>query len=128
MLVTTSRQPTELAFSPTSESDLNVLWRMELDSPIDAMIYMDGAYTGFELEDILKEDERIRLLANRGKAVIQRRWKPDMQKKISSKRQIVETVFSCITNLLPRALIVRTQQGFWVRILSAILAYSLSLL
>ena len=62
----------------------------------------------------MKEDERIHLLAKRGKAVKQRRWKPDVQKKISSKRQIVETAFSCITNLLPRALIVRTQQGFWV--------------
>ena len=39
ILVTASGQPTELAFSPTSESDLNVLWRMELDLPIDAMIY-----------------------------------------------------------------------------------------
>ena len=39
MLVTASGQPTELAFRPTFESDLNVLWRMELDLPIDAMIY-----------------------------------------------------------------------------------------
>ena len=93
MLVTTSRQPTELAFSPTSESDLNVLWRMELDSPIDAMIYMDGAYTGFELEDILKEDEHFHLLAKRGKVVKQCWWKPDVLKKIRSKRQIVETEF-----------------------------------
>ena len=109
ILVTASRQPTELAFSPASESDVNVLWRIELDLPTDAMIDADGAYTGFELEDILKEDERIHLLAKRGKAVKQRRWKPDAQKKISSKRQIVETAFSCITNLLPRAIIVRTQ-------------------
>ena len=67
---------------------------MELDLPTDAMIYADGVYTCFELEDILKEDERIHLLAKRGKTVKQRRWKPDMQKKISSKRQIVETVFA----------------------------------
>ena len=29
---------------------------------------------------------------------------------------------------LPRSLIVRTEQGFWIRILSAVLAYSLSLM
>ena len=87
---------------------------MGLDLPTDAMIDTDGAYTCFEWEDILKEDERIHLLAKRGKAVKQRRWKPDVQKKISSKRQIVETVFSCITNLLPTALIVPYQQGFRV--------------
>ena len=114
MLVTASGQPTELAFSPASESDLNVLWRIELDLPTDAMIYADGVYTCFELEDFLKEDERIHLLSKKGKAVKQRRWNPDVQKKITSKQQMVETVFICITNLLPRAIIVRTQQGFWV--------------
>ena len=78
------------------------------------MIDAEGAYTCFELEDMLKEDERIHLLSKKGKAVKQRRWNPDVQKKISSKQQMVETVFICITNLLPRAIIVRTQQGFWV--------------
>ena len=114
MLVTASGYSTELAFSPASESDLNMLWSMELDLPADAMIDVAGAYTCFELEDILQEDERIHLLAERGKAVKQRRWRLDVQKKISSKRQIVETVFSCITNLLPTALIVPYQQGFRV--------------
>ena len=73
MLVTASGQPTELAFSPASDSDLNVLWRTELDLPTDAMIYADGAYTCFELEDILKEDECVHLLAKRGKVVKQSR-------------------------------------------------------
>ena len=53
MLVTATGQPIKLAFSPVSESDLNLLWCMELDLPTDAMIDADGAYTCFELEDIL---------------------------------------------------------------------------
>ena len=75
---------------------------MELDLPTDAMIYADGVYTCFELEDFLKEDERIHLLAKRGKAVKQRRWKPNVQKKISGKRQIVETVWfkECLRKFL----------------------------
>ena len=112
MLVTVSGQPVELAFSPASESDVSVLWRMNLDLPIDSTIYADGAYSCFELEDILREDESIYLLAKRGKAIKQRLWTPDVQKQISSKRQIVETTFSCITHLLPRSIIVRTEQGF----------------
>ena len=48
MLVTASGYSTELAFSPASESDFNVLWRMGLDLPTDAMIDTDGAYTCFE--------------------------------------------------------------------------------
>ena len=93
MLVTATGQPIKLAFSPVSESDLNLLWCMELDLPTDAMIDADGAYTCFELEDILKEDEHFHLLAKRGKVVKQCWWKPDVLKKIRSKRQIVETEF-----------------------------------
>ena len=127
MLVTSTGQPVEVAFSPGSESDLNVLGKMELDLPKDATVYADGAYSCFELEDILREDERIHLLPKRGTAIKNRMWPSAVQIRISSKRQIVETAFSCITALLPRSLIVQTEQGFWVRILSAILAYSLSL-
>ena len=101
---------------------------MELDLPKDATVYADGAYSCFELEDILREDERIHLLPKRGTAIKNRMWPSAVQIRISSKRQIVETAFSCITALLPRSLIVQTEQGFWVRILSAILAYSLSLI
>jgi len=115
MLVTTAAQPVEVAFSPGSESDLNVLWKMELDLPKDSTVYADGAYSCFELEDILRDDEHIHLCPRRGKAVKNRTWSPEKQKRISSKRQIVETSFSCITALLPRSIVVRTEQGFWVR-------------
>ena len=128
MIVTCDGRPVEVAFSPGSESDLNVLWRMELDLPEGSILYADGAYNCFDLEDILREDESITLMPKRGKSIKHRLWPAAIQKKISSKRQIVETAFSCITALLPRSLIVRTEKGFWVRILGAILAYTLSLI
>ena len=127
MVVTADGCPVEMALSPASEPDVNVLWKMELDLPLGSLLYADGAYSCFELEDILREDEHLQLMPKRGKGVKSRRWSEEIQKKISSKRQIVETVFSCITALLPRSIIVRTEQGFWVRIMGAILAYSLSL-
>ncbi len=128
MIVTSTGAPVEVVFKPGSESDAGVLWEMELDLPTDSVLYADGAYTCFELESILREDESITLMPKRGKSIKNHRWSQQVQKKISSKRQIVETAFSVITGLLPRALIVRTEQGFWVRIFSAVLAYSLSLL
>ena len=74
---------------------------MELNLPKDAILYAGGAYNSFYLEDLLKEDEGINLLAKRHPNSSQGRT-TSFEKKISSRRQIVETAFSCITNLLPR--------------------------
>ena len=126
MLVTISGIPVECRFAPGAESDLNVLWKMNLDLPLKAKLYADGAYNCFELEDLLREDEQIYLLAKRGKGTKNRRRTTEEEKQISSKRQIVETAFSCITALLPRSLIVRTEDGFRLRVMCAILAYSFS--
>lgn len=126
MIVTITGKPMEWFFAPGAESDLNILWRMNLDLPANAILYADGAYNCFELEDILKEDERILLMAKRGKRVKNRLRPAEDEKMISSKRQIVETTFSCITHMLPRSIIVRTEQGFLIRVICAILAYSFS--
>lgn len=48
--------------------------------------------------------------------------------EISSRRQIVETAFSCITSFLPRYIKVRTEQGFKIRVMAAVLAYSMAFL
>jgi len=71
-------------------------------------------------------DEEILLLAKRRKSMRKRLRSHEKEKQISSRRQIVETAFSCITNLLPRCVRAVSEQGFILRILSAILAYSFS--
>lgn len=125
MLVTSDGKPVEVRFEPGSESDLNVLWKMELDIPLDSQLYADGAYNCFDLEDILQE-ERITLLAKRGSRAKQRLRTSCEEKEISSRRQIIETAFSCITNLFPRNIKVRTEAGFLIKIFCSILAYSVS--
>ena len=52
----------------------------------------------------------------------------EIGKEISSRRQIVETAFSCITSLLPRYIKAHTEQGFLIRIMAAILSYCMSLM
>jgi hypothetical protein len=47
-IVTYDGKPVEVVFRPGSESDLNVLWQIELDIPIDSKLYADGAYNCFE--------------------------------------------------------------------------------
>ena len=125
MVVTGDGKPVEMLFEPGSKSDVNVLWKMELDIPFDSIIYADGAYNCFDLEDILQE-ERITLLAKRGSKAKQRIRTGSEEKEISSRRQIIETAFSSITGLLPRNMKVRTKAGFLIKIICTILAYSAS--
>jgi hypothetical protein len=126
MIVTTLGEPVEIVVRPASHSDLAVLWNMELDLPKGSVLYADGAYMCFDLEDLLAQDSGIRLLAKYKKSNRKRVRTEDQERRISSRRQIVETVFSCITGMLPRYIRARTQRGFLLRVMSAVLAYSVS--
>lgn len=126
MIVTSQGRPVEVQFRPGSQSDITVLWTMELDIPPHSILYADGAYNCFDLEDILR-DENIHLLAKRGSKT-KNRVRSQIERTISSKRQIVETAFSCITNLFPRYVKSRTENGFLLKIFCFILAYSASFL
>ncbi len=125
MVVTSDGKPVEIHFMPGAESDLNVLWKMELDIPIGSELYADGAYNCFDLEDVL-EEEGIKLLTKRGDSAKNRLRSVFEEKLISSRRQIVETVFSCITGLFPKNLKVRTEAGFMIKVFCSVLAYSIS--
>lgn len=128
MIVTELGAPVEFLCCPAAENDVSVLWKMEIDLPEFSVLYADGAYTSFDLEDILLEESAIILCPKRASKIKNRLWSAERSKAISSKRQIVETAFSCITRLLPRSFQVRTEQGFLLRVYSAILAYSISFL
>jgi Transposase DDE domain len=127
MVVTNQGRPIEVHFKPGAESDVNVLWTMELDIPPHSMLYADGAYNCFDLEDIL-QDEKINLLAKRGPQAKNRARTPIEERKISSKRQMIETAFSCITSLFPRFIKSRTENGFLIKVFCFVLAYSASFL
>ena len=126
MVVTASGEPVEFVLRPASENDVSVAWGMNLDIEEGAKLYADGAYTSFALEDILLDDECITLLPKRGKAHKRRRHSDELQKMISSRRQIVETAFSCITDMMPRNLRFRTERAFLIKIWALVIAYSFS--
>ena len=127
MIVTIYGEPIEFLIAPASEGDLGTLWKMPLELPPGSTLYADGAYNSFELEDLLREDEAIELLARRRSDMIARSRAPEEQQFISSQRQIVETAFSCMTHLLGRSIRSNTESGFYIRLMSAIIAYSITL-
>lgn len=128
MIVTGKGKPVEFAIRPASNSDVTVLWGMEIDLPAGSRLYADGAYNCYDLEDILLEDSQIHLLAKRKQINSKRKRSVEDEFCISSRRQIVETAFSCITSLLPRSIRVSTCQGFLMRVMGSILAYSIDCL
>lgn len=100
---------------------------MELDIPPDSLLYADGGYNCFDLEDLLQE-EKIQLIAKRGSKAKNRVRSLLNEAEISSKRQIVETAFSAIVNQFPRYIRCRTEKGFLIKIFCFILSYSVSFL
>lgn len=100
---------------------------MELDIPSQAILYADGAYNCFELEDLLQSDG-IQLIAKRGSKTKNRVRSSEEERQISSKRQIIETAFSSIINQFPRYIKSRTEHGFLIKIFCFILSYSTSFL
>ncbi len=127
MVVTSEGKPVEYEFRPASESDIGVLWEMKLDIPPNSKLFADGAYNCFELEDVFA-DEKILFFPKRGSKAKNRVRTKGEEKEISSKRQIVETTFSGITDLFPRNLRVNTERGFFIKIHCFILAYSMNCL
>ena len=125
MVVSNEGRPVEVLFKPGSESDICVLWQMELDIPKQATLYADGAYNCFELEDVLR-DEGIHLMAKRGSKAKNKVRTNVEEKNISSKRQIIETAFSSILNQFPRYIRSRTEKGFLLKVYCFILSYSIS--
>ena len=93
MIVSSEGRPIEIQLKAGSESDITVLWQMELDIPKEAILYADGAYNCFELEDILHE-QGIQFMAKRGMKTKNRLRSEAEEKNISSRRQIIETAFS----------------------------------
>jgi len=101
MVVTAGRgEPVELIFQPGSKSDVNVLWKMQLDLPPGSLLYADGAC--FDLEDILEEDEMIHLLAKRGSSIRKRIRTQEAEAQISSRSAALQTCFPGTYELEPR--------------------------
>lgn len=128
MIITSDGKPLEMKIQPGSMSDIGAFRCMEIDLPKKAIIYADGAYNCFELEDMLYDDQGIYLFAKRGSRCKNRKRSREIEKMISRRRQVIEGVFNSITDLLPRNIRFRTEKGFLLKIISVILAYSFSCL
>ena len=96
---------------------------MNIDLPAGSRLYADSAYTNYKLEYYYKELEQIYLLPER-KSNSKRPDDPALKfiKKIMRKR--IETSFSEILNYFPRKVHAVTPQGFILKLVLFICAYT----
>lgn len=126
LIATTNQEPVEWIVTPGAESDISAFKDLDLDLPEGAMLYADKAYTDYEHEDFLKENNRY-LIAER-KSNSKRPMDGCLRYMQNYWRKRIETAFSRITGLFPKYIHAVTSKGFELKVFAFILVYSLTLM
>lgn len=125
MVVTAEGLPVEFIFTPGSTADIKALREFELDLPEGSYLFGDKAYTDYGFEDLLKEIN-ISLIPER-KRNSRKQHNQSLCFIQKSRRKRVETVFSGITQLMPRYIHATTGKGFLLKVLLFIVSYTTSM-
>lgn len=124
IITTIDGLPVEYFICAGSYHDITAFQSMNIDLPAGSQLYADSAYTDYELEDYYKQVEQIHLLAIR-KSNSKRSDHPAMAYVKKMMRKRIETTFSEITAFFPRKIHAVTIQGFLLKVILFIFAYTL---
>src|SRR5512147_1923970 len=125
LLATATGQPVEAFLVPGATADVRTLEALAWSLPDGSTVYADAAFTHYETEEWLWETQQITLLPMR-KAHSTRpvpAWAAYLQAR---GRKIIETAGSQISRLMPRHIHAITAQGFELKVMLFVLAYSVS--
>jgi hypothetical protein len=127
LLVTAQGEPVEMFLAPGSTADVSTLPGFDFDLPQGSTIYSDSAFTLYYLEDVIREAAGIDLSPLRKKN--SKRPVPASIAYLQARgRKMVETAGSLIARLLPKSIHAVTSQGFELKVMLFVLAYSISCL
>jgi hypothetical protein len=123
LLVTGQGEPVEFVLAPGSVADIKAFKQLDLDLPAGSLIHADRAYTDYREEDLL-------LCA--GQFLLQPQRKKNSKRPLAlckeflfkPVRQQVEIAFSQITKLFPKHIHAVTANGFALKVVCFLLAYS----
>ena len=124
LLVTGQGEPVEFVLAPGSAADITAFKSFDLDLPAGSLIHADRAYNDYREEDLLQEAGAITLQPQRKKNS-KRPLPLCLEFLFKPVRQYVEIAFSQITNLFPRHIHAVTADGFALKVVCFLLAYSL---
>jgi Transposase DDE domain len=125
LMVTQDGQPVECFLTHGGFGDVDALKYYAYELPDGSIIYADKAYNDYEIEDLLKEVEHIRLLPIRKKNS-KRALPPSISFVQNYHRKRVETAGSLIEQLLPKSIHAVTPQGFELKVALFVIASSLN--
>jgi hypothetical protein len=123
LLVTGQGQPVEFVLLPGSCADITAFKSFDLDLPAGSLIHADRAYNDYHEEDLLQAAALITLQPQRKKNS-KRPLALCQEFLFKPTRQRVETAFSQITNLFPKHIHAVTTNGFVLKVVCFLLAYS----
>lgn len=123
VVVTREGCPVRVILCPGCEHDIVPFRIMDLKLPRGSEVYGDSAYTDYEYEDQLLEEQGIRLIAER-KANSNRHMRLEDYVNLKHIRGTIETAFGVISRMLPRKIHAVTPEGFEFKVLGFIVAYA----
>ena len=125
LLVTQDGQPVECFLTHGGFGDVDALKYYAYELPDGSIIYADKAYNDYEIEDLLKEVDHIKLIPMRKKNS-KRALPPEVSFVQHYYRKMVETAGSLIEQLLPKSIHAVTSQGFELKVALFVIASSLN--
>lgn len=123
VVTTEEGTPVNCYITAGSIHDNTALQAMPLDLPEGSQIYTNSAYLNYEVEDLYEECEQIRLLVER-KSNSKRQDSASRRFLKKYYRKRVETSFSEITAHFPAKIHAVTPQGFLLKIILFIFAFT----
>jgi hypothetical protein len=126
LVVSGKGEPVEFALAAGSEADVAVFKEMALELPEGSTIHADKGYTDYDHEDFLKE-VGLHLKAQRKKRSKRSMpvWEEYLGKPV---RRYIETVFGELSRLFSGKIHAVTSQGFELKIVCFLLAFSIQCL
>jgi hypothetical protein len=124
VITTEAGLPIQFYIHAGSFADITAFKAMPVDLPGNSQLYADNAYNCYELEDLFSECEQVQLQVCR-KANATRKDEPYLAFLKNYYRKRIETTFSGITNFFPKKIHAVTAQGFILKIMLFIFAYTI---
>ena len=124
VITTSDGVPVDYFIVAGSVHDAKAFEAMHVDLPQGSSLYADSAYTSYELEELFLECEQVALPPQR-KRNSSRPDAPAMAFIKQTMRKRVETCFSGIENTFPKAIHAVTPQGFLLKIVLFLFAYTI---
>ena len=125
VITTEAGLPVQFYLHAGSFADVTAFKAMPVDLPENCQLYADNGYNCYELEDLFSECEQIDFRVCRNSRA-KRKDEPYLAFLKNYYRKRIETTFSGITGFFPKKIHAVTPQGFILKIMLFIFAYTLN--